>query len=167
MAKPLLNSCCRCLPLRTGSIITGIASILMSIVTIIIVLMVRAHFKTILFDFLPPSVVRIVIVFNLCMTILISAIMVVGAVKVKTHFIFRFFRISSSIIDREPNRFQSILCFSFFAAKPLFDATVGCSRIHVDHFIVVDCHLHGRHIHHRRTLYRRTYMVYRRFNHHW
>lgn len=84
MAGPVVNSCCRCIPLRTGSIITGIASILMSIILIIIVLTVRAHFKTILFDFLPPSVVKIVIVFNLCMTILISAIMIVGAVKVQT-----------------------------------------------------------------------------------
>lgn len=84
MAGPLLKTCCRCLPLRTGSIITGIASILMSIATIIIVLTVRAHFRTILLDFLPPSVVKIVIVFNLCMTILISAIMIVGAVKVTT-----------------------------------------------------------------------------------
>lgn len=85
MAGPVLKSCCKCFPLRTGSIITGALCILLSIVTIILVLTLRVAFKTFFFDWLPASVVKIVIVFNLCMTIVISLVMIVGAIKVNNY----------------------------------------------------------------------------------
>lgn len=82
MANPILSSCCRCQSLRTGSIIAGVGAILLSIVFLIVMLTVRVTFRTILFDWLPKWIVQIVIGFNLCMTILISIIMIVGVIKV-------------------------------------------------------------------------------------
>lgn len=169
MAGPLLKTCCRCLPLRTGSIITGIATILMSIVTIIIVLTVRAHFKTILFDFLPPSVVKIVIVFNLCMTILISAIMIIGAIKVKHFSRSRCPHCRRQLNQHEYNWLTVVFFLSalYSTAKSLFDATVGCSWIYVNHFIIAYDHLYGRHIYHRWAVFGCGHLVYCWFDHNW
>lgn len=86
MANPIFTSCCRCQSLRTGSIIAGVGAILLSIVSIIIAFTARATYRTIFFDWLPPWIVKIIIVFNLCMTILISAIMIVGAMK-RNHYL--------------------------------------------------------------------------------
>lgn len=86
MAEPLLNSCCRCYSLRTGSIISGIMGILLSIISIIIIFTTRVEFKTILMDWLPQNVVKIIFVLNLCMTILISLIMICGVLK-KNHYL--------------------------------------------------------------------------------
>lgn len=90
MANPILNSCCRCQTLKTGSIIAGVGAILLSIVAIIIMFTVRVTYRTILFDWLPPWIVKIVIGFNLCMTILISIIMIIGAMKVSNWFSHSF-----------------------------------------------------------------------------
>lgn len=89
MANPIFTSCCRCQSLRTGSIIAGVGAILLSIVSIIIAFTARATYRTIFFDWLPPWIVKIIIVFNLCMTILISAIMIVGAMKVSWYQILQ------------------------------------------------------------------------------
>lgn len=82
MAGPILNSCCLCQSLRTGSIINGILGIICSILTIFAIIFIKADFKTLLFDFLPQSVIRIFLIVNLCMTIIISILMIVGVVKV-------------------------------------------------------------------------------------
>lgn len=104
MANPILNSCCRCQSLRTGSIIAGVCAILLSIVAIVVMLTVPLTYRTIFLDWLPPWIVKIIIAFNLGMTILISIIMIVGAVKVsdKLYYILSIIRFS----------FRSILCLT-------------------------------------------------------
>lgn len=82
MAGPLLGSCCYCQSLRNGSIVSGLLAIILSIATIIVIYTTRVTFKTIVFDWLPTEVVRIILVINLCMTILISTFMIAGVVKV-------------------------------------------------------------------------------------
>ena len=82
MGQPLLNSCCRCQPLRTGSIISGVCGILLAIVSLILMFTVPVEFKTILFDWIPAWVEKIVLVLNLFMTIFISTLMIIGVLKV-------------------------------------------------------------------------------------
>ncbi|XP_055608305.1 uncharacterized protein LOC129755714 [Uranotaenia lowii] len=86
MAEPLVKSCCCCYSLRSGSIISGILGIVLSIISIIIIFTTRVEFKTILMDWLPQNVVKIIFVLNLCMTILISLIMILGVIK-KNHYL--------------------------------------------------------------------------------
>lgn len=86
MANPIFNSCLGRQSLRTGSVIAGVGAILLSIVFIILMFALRFKPKTILFDWLPPGIVKVIIAFNLCMTILISIIMIVGAVK-RNHYL--------------------------------------------------------------------------------
>ncbi|XP_031632420.1 uncharacterized protein LOC116346484 [Contarinia nasturtii] len=86
MANPIFQSCCSCQTLRIGSVIAGVAAILLSIVSLIIMFTVRVTYRTIFLDWLPPNIVRIIIAFNLLMTILISAIMLVGALK-RNHYL--------------------------------------------------------------------------------
>lgn len=82
MPKPLVNSCCLCQSTRNGSVISGILAIVLSILTIILIFTTRVHFKTIVFDFIPNDIVKIILVINLCMTILISLLMIAGVLKV-------------------------------------------------------------------------------------
>ncbi|SPP84528.1 uncharacterized protein LOC117586256 [Drosophila guanche] len=86
MAKPLLNSCCVCQSTRNGSIISGILAIVLSIITIVVIFTTRVHFKTIVFDFIPNDIVKIILVVNLCMTILISLLMIAGVLK-RNHYL--------------------------------------------------------------------------------
>lgn len=86
MVEPLLNSCCRCYSLRNGSLISGVMGIVLSIISIIVIFTTRVEFKTILMDWLPQNVVKIIFVLNLCMTILISLIMICGVIK-KNHYL--------------------------------------------------------------------------------
>lgn len=84
MAGPIVRTCCLCQSLRTGSIVSGVAGILLSIATLIIMFTAHVEFKTIFFfDFVPSWVVKIILAVNLCMTILISILLIVGAMKVK------------------------------------------------------------------------------------
>lgn len=85
MAGPLLNSCCGT-SLRTGSIISGFLAIILSIATIIVIFTTRVEFKTILLGWLSSDVVKIILVINLCMTILISTLMMVGVLK-RNHYL--------------------------------------------------------------------------------
>ncbi|XP_061508523.1 uncharacterized protein LOC1274960 isoform X1 [Anopheles gambiae] len=82
MGQPLVSSCCRCYSLRSGSIATGVLGILLSIISIILIFTVRIDFKTILMDWLPQNVVKIIYALNLVMTILISLLMIMGVMKV-------------------------------------------------------------------------------------
>jgi len=86
MAGPLLNTCCRCQPLRVGAIIAGVGAILLAIVSLVILFVVRAEFKTIVLDWLPQWVVKTVLAVNLCMTIIISIVLIIGVLK-KNHFL--------------------------------------------------------------------------------
>ncbi|KAJ8923435.1 hypothetical protein NQ315_001994 [Exocentrus adspersus] len=81
MAKYLLKSCCLCASLRTGTIISGVAAILLSIIGILLVWLVRADLKTIVFDFLPKLIVQIIVTINLIMTIILSILLLVGVMK--------------------------------------------------------------------------------------
>lgn len=83
---PLLSTCCGCSSLRTGSIISGILAIVLSIITIIVIFTTRVVFKTFLLDWLDSEVVKIILVINLCMTILISTLMMVGVLK-RNHYL--------------------------------------------------------------------------------
>lgn len=88
MAGPLLNSCCRCQSLRTGSIVSGITGVLLAIAALIAMFLTRVEFKTIVFDWLPSSVVKIILAINLCMTIFISLLLIFGVLKVNSFFLF-------------------------------------------------------------------------------
>ncbi|KAL5279733.1 hypothetical protein ACFFRR_003998 [Megaselia abdita] len=86
MAGPLLKTCCCCQSLRNGSIISGALAIVLSIISIILIFVTRVEFKTILLDWLPSNVVKIILVINLCMTILISVLMIIGVLK-RNHYL--------------------------------------------------------------------------------
>lgn len=86
MAGPLLSTCCGCSSLRTGSIISGCLAIILSIITIVVIFTTRVEFKTILLGWLESDVVKIILVINLCMTILISTLMMVGVIK-RNHYL--------------------------------------------------------------------------------
>jgi len=85
MGKPLLQTCCGCVSLRIGSIISGVLAILLSVISIILIFTTRVDFKTIVLDWLPPNIVKIILVINLVMTILISTLMIIGVSK-RNHF---------------------------------------------------------------------------------
>lgn len=87
MPKPLVNSCCMCQSTRNGSVISGVLAIVLSIITIIVIFTTRVHFKTIIFDFIPNDIVKIILVINLCMTILISLLMIAGVLKVRIYIL--------------------------------------------------------------------------------
>ncbi|XP_071444468.1 uncharacterized protein [Hetaerina americana] len=78
---PILDSCCRCISLKTGTIITGVLGIVISIITFIVVLVTDVKMQTIVIDTLPPTVVKIILAINLAMTVLISVLLILGAVK--------------------------------------------------------------------------------------
>ncbi|XP_015509200.1 lysosomal-associated transmembrane protein 4B [Neodiprion pinetum] len=79
-----LTTCCRCCSLRTGTIISGICGIILAVIAIIIMLTTEVEWKTIVIDFLPQSVVKIILAINLCMTILISTLLIIGVCKRNT-----------------------------------------------------------------------------------
>lgn len=86
MAGPLVQSCCRCQSLRTGSLISGILGIILAIISLVVMFVARVDFKTIVFDWLPSSVVKIILAVNLCMTILICLLLIVGVLKVRISY---------------------------------------------------------------------------------
>lgn len=86
MAGPLLKTCCLCQSLRTGSVISGVCGILLAIAALILMFVSRVEFKTILIDWLPSSVVKIILAINLCMTIFISTLLIVGTLK-RNHYL--------------------------------------------------------------------------------
>uniref|UniRef100_A0A8D8K5Q0 (northern house mosquito) hypothetical protein n=1 Tax=Culex pipiens TaxID=7175 RepID=A0A8D8K5Q0_CULPI len=115
MAEPLLSSCCRCYSLRAGSLISGIMGILLSIISIIVIFTTRVEFKTILMDWLPQNVVKIIFALNLCMTILISLLMIFGVLKCN---------------------------LLLFAEKSLPNDALGYSWNHAGDWIVNQCHIY-------------------------
>ncbi|XP_068084401.1 uncharacterized protein [Anabrus simplex] len=78
---PILDSCCCCCSLKVGTIISGILGVVIGIATLVIVLVTDAKMKTIVWDTLPTDVVKIILAINLVMTILISCLLILGAIK--------------------------------------------------------------------------------------
>lgn len=77
----MLNSCCGSWSLKTGSIVSGVLGILIGALTLIYILVANVKMKTIVIDTLPPDVVKIILALNLIMTMLISALLIVGVLK--------------------------------------------------------------------------------------
>ncbi|XP_012237419.1 uncharacterized protein LOC117230228 [Bombus vosnesenskii] len=79
-----LTSCCGCYSLKAGTLFTGILGIILSIISLIMIFTLNVEWKTILIDVLDQSIVKIIFAINLCMTILISMLLIVGAIKKNT-----------------------------------------------------------------------------------
>ncbi|XP_078041571.1 uncharacterized protein LOC144472399 [Augochlora pura] len=79
-----LTSCCGCYSLKLGTIFTGILGIILSIISLVLVFTLNVEWKTILIDVLDQSIVKIIFAINLCMTILISTLLLVGVVRKNT-----------------------------------------------------------------------------------
>lgn len=78
---PPLNSCCRCCTLRTGTIVSGVCGILLAVFGIIVMFTTSVKFRTIIIDTLPDWAVKLILAINMAMTILISVLLIVGALK--------------------------------------------------------------------------------------
>lgn len=89
MASPnRLRSCCGCYSLKTGTVIAGTLGILLAITTIIVILTTKIDFKTIIFDdLISKSVLKIILIINLCMTIILSSLLIIGAI-IRNHYLF-------------------------------------------------------------------------------
>ncbi|XP_076386318.1 uncharacterized protein LOC100883083 isoform X2 [Megachile rotundata] len=79
-----LTTCCRCFSLKTGTLFTGVCGIILSILSLILIFTLNVEWKTILIDVLDKNIVRIIFAINLCMTILISTLLIVGVLKRNT-----------------------------------------------------------------------------------
>ncbi|KAF5288327.1 hypothetical protein FQR65_LT12061 [Abscondita terminalis] len=77
----LLKTFCCCGSLRTGTIVAGVAGIILAILGIIVIFTVPVEFKTIVLDWLPKIAVQIIMAINFVMTILISILLIIGTVK--------------------------------------------------------------------------------------
>lgn len=77
---PLLDTCCG-LSLKVGTIISGVLGMLIGAATLITVLLTSVKMRTILIDTLPSDIVKIILAINLVMTIFISLLLVIGAIK--------------------------------------------------------------------------------------
>ncbi|XP_065163320.1 uncharacterized protein [Atheta coriaria] len=75
---PVLKTFCCCSSLRTGSIVAGIAAIILAIIGIIIIATVNVDLRTIIIDELPKWIVKIIVLINFAMTILISILLLIG-----------------------------------------------------------------------------------------
>ncbi|CRK99064.1 CLUMA_CG012142, isoform A [Clunio marinus] len=83
-----LTSCCGCGSLKAGTIIAGMLGILLSIATIVIILTTKIDFKTVIFDdWISKSAIKIILIVNLCMTIILSALLIVGAI-IRNQYLF-------------------------------------------------------------------------------
>ncbi|XP_044731903.1 uncharacterized protein LOC123294812 [Chrysoperla carnea] len=76
-----LKSCCGCYSTKVGTIITGALGIILSILTIIIILTTDFRYRTIIIDTLPTWIVKIILTINLIMTIILCALLILGAKK--------------------------------------------------------------------------------------
>ncbi|XP_056634288.1 uncharacterized protein LOC130443571 isoform X1 [Diorhabda sublineata] len=81
MANYVLKTFCCCGTLRTGTIISGLAAILLSIIGIIVIYVAPVDLKTIIFDWLPQWAIKVIITINLCMTVILSILLIIGVVK--------------------------------------------------------------------------------------
>lgn len=79
-----ITTCCGCFSLKTGTIFSGACGIVLSILSLILIFTVNVEWKTIVVDILDRMTVQIIFAINLCMTILISTLLIVGAVRKNT-----------------------------------------------------------------------------------
>ncbi|XP_012284259.1 uncharacterized protein LOC105701777 isoform X2 [Orussus abietinus] len=79
-----LTSCCRCCSLKTGTIFSGVCGIVLAVIALIVIFTVNVEWKTIIVDILDKTAVKIIFAVNLCMTILISTLLIVGALRRNT-----------------------------------------------------------------------------------
>lgn len=83
----VLKTCCCCGSLRTGTIFTAVAGALLAIIGIILMFTLNIDLRTILLDnLLPKWAVKLILVINFCMTILISVLLLYGAIKRHMYF---------------------------------------------------------------------------------
>ncbi|XP_014482298.1 PREDICTED: uncharacterized protein LOC106748367 [Dinoponera quadriceps] len=79
-----LKTCCRCCSLKTGTIFSGVCGIVLAVISLIVIFTVNVEWKTIIIDILDKTAVKIIFAINLCMTILISLLLIIGAVRKNT-----------------------------------------------------------------------------------
>lgn len=83
----LLRRCCCCGTLRTGTLIAGIGAVILSILTIILIVLtmlgiLNVQIRMVVLDaFLPELAIQIILIVNLCVTIILSILLVVGTIK--------------------------------------------------------------------------------------
>ncbi|KAH1016875.1 uncharacterized protein LOC109545337 [Dendroctonus ponderosae] len=83
----LLKRCCCCGSLRTGTLVAGAGAIILSIITIIIIALtmcgiINFQFRMIVLDsILPELAIQIILIVNLCLTIILSILLIVGTIK--------------------------------------------------------------------------------------
>lgn len=78
---PWVDNCCRCCTLKTGTIVAGALGIVIAFATMLVVLLTKIKIQTIVLGNLDTTTVKIIIMINLGMTVLISVLLIVGAVK--------------------------------------------------------------------------------------
>ncbi|XP_066153445.1 uncharacterized protein [Euwallacea fornicatus] len=83
----LLKRCCCCGSLRTGTLVAGAGAIILALFTIIIIILnmlqiVNIQIRMIVLDsFLPELAIQIILIVNLCVTIILSILLIVGTIK--------------------------------------------------------------------------------------
>lgn len=107
-----LRTCCRCCSLKTGTIFSGVCGIVskqsflcfcnsyardsittqicfaqvLAVISLILIFTANVEWKTIIIDILDKTAVKIIFAINLCMTILISTLLIIGALRVRKYF---------------------------------------------------------------------------------
>ncbi|KAL6263205.1 hypothetical protein P5V15_006005 [Pogonomyrmex californicus] len=76
-----LTTCCRCCSLKTGTIFSGVCGIVLAVISLILIFTANVEWKTIIIDILDKTAVKIIFAINLCMTILISTLLIIGAIR--------------------------------------------------------------------------------------
>ncbi|XP_070154820.1 uncharacterized protein [Polyergus mexicanus] len=79
-----LTTCCGCCSLKTGTIFNGVCGIVLAVLSLIVIFTANVEWKTIIIDILDKTTVKIIFAINLCMTILISTLLVIGTIKKNT-----------------------------------------------------------------------------------
>ncbi|XP_072743593.1 uncharacterized protein [Anoplolepis gracilipes] len=79
-----LTTCCRYCSLKTGTIFSGVCGIVLAIISLILIFTANVEWKTIIIDILDKTAVKIIFAINLCMTILISTLLIIGALRKNT-----------------------------------------------------------------------------------
>ncbi|XP_014207958.1 lysosomal-associated transmembrane protein 4B-like [Copidosoma floridanum] len=79
-----LTACCACFPLRVGTIFSGVWCIVLSVVTIILLFTAEnLEFHTIIMK-VDTTTTKIILALNLVMTIIVSTLMIIGALTKRT-----------------------------------------------------------------------------------
>lgn len=108
--------------LKTGTLFSGVCSIALTILTIIVLFTVNADWKTIIIN-VDKNIARIIFTIFLCMTILYSTLLIIGALKRKTLFMLPWVTLTMVAI---PGIFISVLYTSimFFLQKYIIEGVI-------------------------------------------